>query len=57
MHLAIFNTTLEEVLNLVGTFVFAESGALLAVRKHYDLVGMAVLALITAIGGGSYAMC
>ena len=52
MHPVIFNTTLEEALNLVGTFVFAESGALLAVRKNYDIVGMAVLALITAIGGG-----
>lgn len=52
MSPVIFNKTLEEALNLVGTFVFAESGALLAVRKNYDIVGMAVLALITAIGGG-----
>lgn len=52
MHPVIFNATLEEALNLVGTLVFAESGALLAVRKNYDIVGMAVLALITAIGGG-----
>ena len=52
MHPVIFNATLEEVLNLVGTFVFAVSGALLAVRKNYDIVGMAVLAGITAIGGG-----
>ncbi|GLV60386.1 UPF0126 membrane protein [Dictyobacter sp. S3.2.2.5] len=52
MHPVIFNATLEEILNLVGTFAFAESGALLAVRKNYDIVGMAVLALITAIGGG-----
>lgn len=52
LHPVIFNTTLEEALNLVGAFVFAESGALLAVHKNYDIVGMAVLALITAIGGG-----
>ena len=52
MHPVVFNATLEEVLNLVGTFVFAVSGALLAVRKNYDIVGMAVLAGITAIGGG-----
>ena len=52
MHPVVFNPTLEEVLNLVGTFVFAVSGALLAVRKNYDIVGMAVLAGITAIGGG-----
>lgn len=52
MHAVIFNATLEEVLNLVGIFVFAISGALLAVRKDYDIVGMAVLAEITAVGGG-----
>lgn len=52
MHTVVFNPTIEEVLNLIGTFVFAISGALLAVRKNYDIVGMAVLAGITAIGGG-----
>ena len=52
MHLVVFNTILEETLNLIGTFVFAVSGALLAVRKNYDIVGMIVLAGITAIGGG-----
>lgn len=52
MHPVVFNATLEEILNLVGTFVFAVSGALLAVRKNYDIVGMVVLAEITAIGGG-----
>lgn len=52
MHPIAFNTTLEEALNVVGMFVFAISGALLAVRKNYDIVGMAVLAEITAIGGG-----
>jgi uncharacterized membrane protein YeiH len=52
MHPVVFNATLEEVFNLIGTFVFAVSGALLAVRKDYDIVGMAVLAVITAIGGG-----
>jgi uncharacterized membrane protein YeiH len=52
MHPVVFNATLEQVLNLIGTFVFAISGALLAVRKNYDIMGMAVLAGITAIGGG-----
>jgi uncharacterized membrane protein YeiH len=33
-------------------YVFAISGALLAARKNYDIVGMVVLAEITAIGGG-----
>ena len=52
MHEVVFNATFEQVLNLIGTFVFAVSGALLAIRKNYDIVGMAVLAMITAIGGG-----
>jgi len=52
MQPVVFNPSLEEALNLVGTFVFAISGALLAVHKHYDIVGMTVLAEITAIGGG-----
>ena len=52
MHPADFNTTFQMVLNLIGTFVFAMSGALVAVRKDYDIIGMVVLAEITAIGGG-----
>ncbi len=52
MHPVVFSPSLEEALNLIGTFVFAISGALLVVRKNYDIIGMAVLAGITAIGGG-----
>ena len=47
-----FSQALETALNLIGTFVFAVSGALLGVRKRFDLVGIAVLAQITAVGGG-----
>ncbi|WP_103566884.1 trimeric intracellular cation channel family protein [Actinomadura rubteroloni] len=39
-------------LDLAGIFVFALSGALTAVRQRLDLVGMAVLAGATALGGG-----
>jgi uncharacterized membrane protein YeiH len=42
----------SELLDLVGIFVFALSGALMGVRKRLDVVGMAVLAEITALGGG-----
>src|SRR6476661_10292205 len=42
----------ETTLNLIGVFAFALSGALLAVRRKFDIVGMAVLATVTAIGGG-----
>lgn len=39
-------------LELVGVFAFAVSGALMAVRLGFDAVGLAMLAVITAIGGG-----
>lgn len=43
---------LESALDLVGLFAFAVSGALLAVRKGFDVVGLVVLAELTALGGG-----
>ncbi|GAB5521632.1 MAG: trimeric intracellular cation channel family protein [Rhodothermales bacterium] len=39
-------------LDLAGTFVFALSGAVRAVRHDLDLLGMFVLATLTGIGGG-----
>ncbi|MER7369652.1 trimeric intracellular cation channel family protein [Nonomuraea wenchangensis] len=43
---------MSEILDLVGIFVFALSGALMGVRKRLDGVGMLVLASMTALGGG-----
>lgn len=40
-------------LDLAGVSVFAISGALAAGRKHLDLIGVMVLALVTAVGGGT----
>jgi uncharacterized membrane protein YeiH len=45
--------TLLGVLDFAGVSVFAVSGALAAGRKHLDLLGVVVLALVTAIGGGT----
>jgi uncharacterized membrane protein YeiH len=39
-------------LDLVGIFVFALSGGLVAVRKGLDIFGVLVLAGITGLGGG-----
>jgi len=39
--------------DLAGVFVFAISGALAAARKDMDLFGIAVLALMPAVGGGT----
>ncbi|MEO3791948.1 trimeric intracellular cation channel family protein [Nonomuraea sp. B10E15] len=43
---------MSEILDLAGIFVFALTGALMGVRKRLDVVGMTMLAEITALGGG-----
>lgn len=45
--------TLARLLDLIGIGVFAVSGALAAGRKRLDLLGVFVLAAVTAIGGGT----
>ena len=42
----------QTVLVDVGVFAFALSGALTGVRRRFDVVGIAVLATATALGGG-----
>lgn len=41
------------VLDLIGTAAFAVSGALAGVRRQMDLLGVLVLGIVTAIGGGT----
>lgn len=41
------------LLDLLGTFAFAVSGALAGVRKDLDLYGVTVLGVVTAVGGGT----
>jgi len=41
------------IIDLIGTFVFAISGISVAVEKKFDIVGAAILAIVTAIGGGT----
>ena len=41
------------VLDLIGTFVFAISGAALGVQRGMDLFGVLVLAFVTAVVGGA----
>ena len=52
-----FEQSVQVVLDLVGLFVFGVSGALLGIRKGFDAVGIAVLAVLTAVGGGLLRMC
>lgn len=44
---------LLQVLDLMGVFVFAVSGAIVAAKKQMDILGMLVLAVATASGGGT----
>ncbi|WP_282700920.1 trimeric intracellular cation channel family protein [Streptomyces sp. CC219B] len=50
----LFTPSVQHALDLIGIFVFAISGALLAVRKNFDIFGIAVLAEVTALGGGLF---
>ncbi|WP_077622424.1 trimeric intracellular cation channel family protein [Sediminibacillus massiliensis] len=42
-----------DVLNMIGTIAFAMSGAIVALKVKYDIIGAYVLGLITAFGGGA----
>jgi uncharacterized membrane protein YeiH len=42
-----------EWLDYLGVAVFAASGALAAARKNLDILGVVVIATVTAIGGGT----
>ncbi|MFF2654094.1 trimeric intracellular cation channel family protein [Streptomyces sp. NPDC058045] len=50
----LFSPSVQHSLDIAGIFVFAISGALLAVRKNFDVFGSAVLAEVTALGGGVF---
>jgi uncharacterized membrane protein YeiH len=44
--------TLPIYFDLGATFLYALTGAVVAVRRHYDIVGLFVIALVSGIGGG-----
>lgn len=39
-------------LDILGTFAFAISGALVAIKKDFDIFGVIIIAFVTAVGGG-----
>jgi uncharacterized membrane protein YeiH len=49
----VLTPSLLYALELAGVAVFAVSGALAAGRKRLDLLGVYVLAVVTAVGGGT----
>jgi uncharacterized membrane protein YeiH len=44
---------LRDIIDILGTFSFAVSGAFAAKEKRLDLFGVLILAFVTAIGGGT----
>lgn len=40
-------------IDILGTFVFAISGVMAAIERKFDLFGTIILALVTAVGGGT----
>jgi len=45
--------TLLYLLDMIGTAAFAASGAWAGVRREMDLLGVLILGMVTAIGGGT----
>ncbi|MGD8190919.1 trimeric intracellular cation channel family protein [Brevibacillus ginsengisoli] len=41
-----------DTFNIIGTIAFAVSGATVAMEEEYDILGVYVLGLVTAFGGG-----
>lgn len=42
-----------EVLSIIGTIAFAISGAIVAMEEEYDILGIYILGIVTAFGGGA----
>lgn len=40
------------IIEVIGTIAFASSGAMVAIKKELDLLGVIVLGVTTAVGGG-----
>src|SRR5436190_2307425 len=44
--------TIPPTLDYIATFTWAASGALVGIRKHFDVIGVFVIALVSSLGGG-----
>lgn len=42
-----------EILSILGTMAFAVSGAIVAMEEEYDILGVFILGIVTAFGGGA----
>jgi len=43
-----------DVLSIIGTVAFAVSGAIVAMEEEYDILGVYILGIVTAFGGGAF---
>ena len=43
---------LKSILEIIGTIAFSVSGALVGIRNKMDILGIATLGILTAVGGG-----
>lgn len=50
--LIVRNVTLPIAIDLGATVLFSITGAMVAIRRHYDAIGVFVLALACGLGGG-----
>ena len=48
-----FNTGFLNIIDILGTFSFAVSGAFFAMEKKLDPFGVLIISFVTAIGGGT----
>lgn len=42
-----------DFISILGSFIFAISGAIIAMRKKFDPFGVLIIAFVTAVGGGT----
>lgn len=47
-----YQDTIIFILEIIGTIAFAASGAMVGVKQKMDILGVCVLGVITAVGGG-----
>ena len=47
-----FHVSIFFIIEVIGTIAFASSGAMVAIKQQLDLLGVVVLGVTTAVGGG-----
>lgn len=46
------NSTIIFIMEIIGVIAFAASGAMVGIKKNMDIFGIAVLGVVTSVGGG-----